>query len=1219
MIKRIIAVLSVISMLIGTLPVVFAEEAKVQNLPEANLFSFDYLKYPAEEAFGENCDVIENENAEEGKAVCVRENGSLSFSILGTRALIGKLWARVHTDNGKKINFKISVKGEEKSINHTFKGSDWQWIMLSNEIISSAGGEKIDVKLSSKGEFEIDSFVISTRKNFIPGNNDVIYPIIDRLNEYFPIGRYSTVPYTPRKDHPRLLINKEFIPKIKENMQKEQNLFAYNSFLSYLDNETDGYLQSNGNNDNMDAKVLQTIEAYAFQSVLYNDEEYALKAKKAILNYVKTVVPVTIGTNPERKCGDVLYIASLVYDWTYDYWTDAEREELMASMLSVAKLIVDYSDFLNRDTTASGTWSQGFYGSHAGEGVNLRDFLSVGIAFYDEYPQIYDYVAAMLYREYKPARDYLNTSHTFFQGTSYGLYRPFFDGIALILMERATGEKIWSDDYGQTFYDYLYAFRSDDKRFREGDDTIEEYASKAETTGTVHIATLISSYYKDPYIKGEFFKANKGGERLTFDSYGITPVSYMILNDPDVAPADLYTLPESRYFPSPSGKIVAKTGWNRGVNSPDVSVYMKIGEEYTANHAHLDSGSFQIYYKGLLSGDEGIYAGYGTNNDKNWSKETISHNGLLIYDPEEKTNYATINSGGQIRRDNLVRSYDDMISSYSDCAKVIGWEIDPKNPIEPEYSYISGDLTPGYSSKKVDEVRRSMIFMPTDDKVNPGVFIVMDKINAVKPEYKKTFLLHTKVEPVKVEGNTTIIERTDVGYNGRLTVKTLYPKNPVLTTIGGPGRQWEINGVNITPAGNYDPSTVNEILTSGWGRIEISPSVEQKEDYFLNAMYVSDADSERDTIEPDLIETELVLGTKLLDKVAVFSKNQERISNKFSFEFNSEEECDIAVTGIKAGKWDIYHNDKKIGTEISYEEGGIIYFSSKGGNITLVPNGASNEKRPEAVIWTEPSDERKVIVYINGSPWYSEVDSVLDNGRVLVSEEMLENIEIDTEYNPETGKITLSKKKIKLEMEVDKTEVIKTVAKEAPKTIRSDIAPEIINGNVMIPLRFAVEETNGTVTWDKYSMTATVTAPTSLVAASDEVSIVDATWTHATTTGFRAFDGDFSTRWAADVTTGPQQLVMQFDDTYEVNKARISFYKTVTNGYDYEFYLSEDGENWILLAKGLTEIGGGDNQEYIPEKPIKAKYAKLVGFPRSNFQYITINEIMFWHTIEEEE
>lgn len=45
----------------------------------------------------------------------------------------------------------------------------------------------------------------------------------------------------------------------------------------------------------------------------------------------------------------------------------------------------------------------------------------------------------------------------------------------------------------------------------------------------------------------------------------------------------------------------------------------------------------------------GRYDAYGTEHDYNFNKETISHNGLLIYDPNETMPNNVVNSGGQKR------------------------------------------------------------------------------------------------------------------------------------------------------------------------------------------------------------------------------------------------------------------------------------------------------------------------------------------------------------------------------------------------------------------------------------------------------------------------------------------------------------------------------------------------------------------------------------------
>jgi hypothetical protein len=62
---------------------------------------------------------------------------------------------------------------------------------------------------------------------------------------------------------------------------------------------------------------------------------------------------------------------------------------------------------------------------------------------------------------------------------------------------------------------------------------------------------------------------------------------------------------------------------------------MKIGGNQLYDHLHNDMGTFQIYYKGFLMQDLGTYR--RTDNPQYYAHNiaTVSHNGLLIYDPLE--------------------------------------------------------------------------------------------------------------------------------------------------------------------------------------------------------------------------------------------------------------------------------------------------------------------------------------------------------------------------------------------------------------------------------------------------------------------------------------------------------------------------------------------------------------------------------------------------------
>lgn len=78
-------------------------------------------------------------------------------------------------------------------------------------------------------------------------------------------------------------------------------------------------------------------------------------------------------------------------------------------------------------------------------------------------------------------------------------------------------------------------------------------------------------------------------------------------------------------------------------------------------------------------------------------------------------------------------------------ASVTAHEYGP-DPVTPQYSYLAGDITKAYS-EKVDEVLRSMVFLPLEDSDHPATFIVMDKVTSANEAFQKSWLLHMQEEP----------------------------------------------------------------------------------------------------------------------------------------------------------------------------------------------------------------------------------------------------------------------------------------------------------------------------------------------------------------------------------------------------------------------------------------------------------------------------------------
>src|SRR5574340_12414 len=122
---------------------------------------------------------------------------------------------------------------------------------------------------------------------------------------------------------------------------------------------------------------------------------------------------------------------------------------------------------------------------------------------------------------------------------------------------------------------------------------------------------LCASYYGDPYVLADYLKEP-----------GIDPMSKIfefLWADPDLKPRPVSELPLSRYFGGPYGWMVARTGWDEN----SVVAEMKTNIYNFVNHQHADAGAFQVYYKGPLAIDSGVYATYGSPHHANYHKRTI--------------------------------------------------------------------------------------------------------------------------------------------------------------------------------------------------------------------------------------------------------------------------------------------------------------------------------------------------------------------------------------------------------------------------------------------------------------------------------------------------------------------------------------------------------------------------------------------------------------------
>jgi hypothetical protein len=399
--------------------------------------------------------------------------------------------------------------------------------------------------------------------------------------------------------------------------------------------------------------------------------------------------------------------------------------------------------------------------------------------------------------------------------------------------------------------------------------------------------------------------------------------------------------------------MIARTGWEEGIDSPAVVVEMKINEWWFSNHQHLDAGSFQIYYKGALATDTGYYqagktklgsidlftpndgsSGYASTHDINYNKRTIAHNCMLVYDPSEGMicyGHPVVNDGGQRipkngREPLVFQEFLDPANKYKTC-EVLGHETG-KDPKTPDYTYLKGDLSGAYS-QKIKSYQRSFMFFNLKDKSHPAVMVVFDRIESSKADFKKTWLLHGMYEP-SITASRSVFVNNRHGYNGKLTVDTLLPvaDNLIIEKIGGPEKEYWVNGENYYAI----PREGGANEGGGW-RLEISPKKAETLNYFLNVLQPEDASSQTASLDAALIDLPTHIGVAIADRIVLFGKDTVRTRTKVSFSFSGSSEAEITIADLEAGEWEI--SGPENGSVHVTAEGGIAMFTGKPGTYTL--------------------------------------------------------------------------------------------------------------------------------------------------------------------------------------------------------------------------------------------------------------------------------------------
>ncbi len=307
----------------------------------------------------------------------------------------------------------------------------------------------------------------------------------------------------------------------------------------------------------------------------------------------------------------------------------------------------------------------------------------------------------------------------------------------------------------------------------------------------------------------------------------VPPLTAFFLTDLESAPPAQVppaTLPMARHFEG-MGQIIMRSGW--GID--DTYALFTAGSR-SDNHKHFDENNFIICKKGYLAIDTGTRPEPGSHLFQYFCR-TVAHNCVLIRREGEvlprywgslapgEPDLPTPNDGGMCRTTGAV------IQAFRTTS---------------EFTYVASDATTCYESAKAELVTRQFLH------IQPDLFVVFDRVVSTDPEYPKTWLLHTVHEP-HIEGATVSAEH----WWGRLQCRTLLPHPAQIQKVGGPGQEFWNDGRNWPLP---TPCSIAQTELMGMWRVEVSPSIYDRETCFLHLIEVSDRASPMTVVDPHLLQ-----------------------------------------------------------------------------------------------------------------------------------------------------------------------------------------------------------------------------------------------------------------------------------------------------------------------------------------------------------------------------
>ena len=764
---------------------------------------------------------------------------------------------------------------------------------------------------------------------------------------------WGKAPKVPIGEHPRLLIRRENLPLIRKRLTDShpQNevfreladcMLESKGKLAEVEFRSVNVTVNIANIHNFNVRPLTVIQAKALNYLITEDSSYGYEAILYLKNFLLTLNIKQIASDQCRQYGYLMYTAALVYDWCYDLLTDEDKKQIIAGVEHrVCRMRNDMTKREGQVVLEVGfpPSGQGAVVGHGSERQILRDYLSFATAIWGENNSWWDFIAARVYNDYVPPRNYYYASGVAPQGPYYGEGRHISDVYSAWILKVATGENpyIGMENVTRGFLGYEYA---DGMIFSDGDGHSGDGLSSSDFGG---LALMIAYLYGDAEMLAwgnHLFCEKTVSENMT----QLSTATFLALRGlRELEPAeDRYAGMELiQYNGYPLGQYIIRDGFARIDGG---SVFMRGKARTTGNHEHGDTGTFEIYYKGMLTNRGGVYCNYGHAQTAHYYRKTISHNGIIVFNPAKYDFSSDISetkwySGSQTRQPEP-KNLEMLLSPNFDTADIIGrqhgyLDTDKKTP---HYAYIACDMSKSYERETASHVERRMLTVYTGDPDFPMALFVYDDVESVDPSFEKRFLLQISTTEAPIIDNTERTVTTEKG-GGRLVMKAL-TEDIFLRPVGGrndgdynscESRNYVINDVQC-------PSMRPAVDDKHWGRVETVWSKQTERAEFTTLLYVTDKGQTKSVPYNAKISDDGITGAIFGRTVALFATSRDRRACEINATVaGPKSKLEYFVSGVSGGAWSVCVDGKDYGTHIASEDGGLLTFTAPAGMISLTP------------------------------------------------------------------------------------------------------------------------------------------------------------------------------------------------------------------------------------------------------------------------------------------